>query len=126
MFRVIPELTVDNMQRSLDFYCGALNFQVSMQDEEGNSDFVSLEKEDAALFLVTEGSRDKTKRDALMRNKRGVGVRLYFEVEDATALHEELKKRDLAGLGDISYNEEEEYTEFTLTDPDGYCLGFYS
>jgi|GEM_PF-3017938 catechol 2,3-dioxygenase-like lactoylglutathione lyase family enzyme len=126
MFRVIPELTVDDMQRSMDFYCGILDFQVSMRDEEGHTDFVSLEKEDAALFLVTEGSRDITKREALKLNKRGVGVRLYFEVEDARALHEELKTKELADLGELSYNQEEDYTEFTLIDPDGYCLGFYS
>ncbi len=126
MFRIIPELTVDNMQQAMDFYCGILNFQVSMQDEEGNTGFVSLEKEDASLFLVTEGSRDNTKREALKRNKRGVGMRLYFEVEDAGALHEELKTKELPGLGELSYNEDEDYTEFTLTDPDGYCLGFYS
>lgn len=126
MFRIIPELTVDNMQQAMDFYCGILNFQVSMQDEEGNTGFVSLEKEDASLFLVTEGSRDNTKREALKRNKRGVGMRLYFEVEDASALHEELKTKELPGLGELSYNEDEDYTEFTLTDPDGYCLGFYS
>ncbi len=126
MFRIIPELTVDDMQRAMDFYCGILNFQVSMQDEEGNTNFVSLEKEDASLFLVTEDSRVETKREALKHNKRGVGVRLYFEVEDAGALHEELKTRELAGLGELSYNKNEDYTEFTLTDPDGYCLGFYS
>ena len=126
MFRIIPELTVDDMQRAMDFYCGILNFQVSMQDEEGNTNFVSLEKEDASLFLVTEDSRVETKREAVKHNKRGVGVRLYFEVEDAGALHEELKTRELAGLGELSYNKNEDYTEFTLTDPDGYCLGFYS
>jgi hypothetical protein len=62
----------------------------------------------------------------LKKNKRGVGVRIYFEVDDAKEVYAALKAANVPILRDIAHNEEENYTEFSFQDPDGYEIGVYS
>jgi catechol 2,3-dioxygenase-like lactoylglutathione lyase family enzyme len=126
VFRIIPQLTISDMQRSLRFYVDILGFEITASDPEENPHFVTIEKEDSSFFLVTDESREEGKKIALDQNDRGVGIRLYFEVDDASDLHARLSHAGVSGLGDLVYNTLEEYSEFNLIDPDGYELGFYS
>jgi catechol 2,3-dioxygenase-like lactoylglutathione lyase family enzyme len=126
VFRIIPQLTISDMQRSLRFYVDILGFEITDSDPEENPHFVTIEKEDSSFFLVTDESREEGKKIALDQNDRGVGIRLYFEVDDASDLHARLSHAGVSGLGDLVYNTLEEYSEFNLIDPDGYELGFYS
>jgi uncharacterized glyoxalase superfamily protein PhnB len=127
MFRIVPQLTVADIRHSVEFYTQRLGFAVSLLDPPDEPVFATLDREDASLFLVSEASREEPYQiDDLQSNKRGVGVRLYCEVDDARALYEELKAAGAQILREISYNEEEDYTEFSLLDPDGYEIGIYS
>ena len=126
MFRIIPQITISDMQSSLNFYVDILGFEVTASDPEENPHFVTIEREDTSIFLVTDESREDTKKLALDTNVRGVGVRFYFEVDDASELHARLSHLGINGLGDLEYNALEDYCEFNLQDPDGYELGFYS
>ena len=127
MFRVVPQLMVDDVSRSVGFYANVLGFVVSVEDPEGTPEFVSLEREDAALFLVSAASREEPLPvDASGTTQRGAGVRLFFEVDDAAALYEQVRGSGVQIVRDLTFNEEEDYTEFLMADPDGYQIGIYS
>lgn len=127
MFRTVPQLTVSNVKRSVEFYTKQLGFAVTLRDPEDAPVFVSLEREDATLFLVSEASRDDTdSAEDLAGNKHGVGIRLFFEVDDAKSFYDRARGRGATILRELSNNEEENYAEFVMLDPDGYEIGIYS
>jgi predicted enzyme related to lactoylglutathione lyase len=127
MFRIVPQLTVKDIERSVAFYTNYVGFAVSVLDTPEEPVFASLEREDATLFLVSEGSREEDYQvEDLGANKRGVGVRLYLEVDDARVLYDSMRAAGLVILRELTVNEAEDYTEFSLLDPDGYEIGVYS
>lgn len=127
MFSVVPQLTVTDMSRSVKFYRKRLGFEVTHKDPEERPEFVAMEREGVSLFLVSQASRDEPNQiEDLKKNKRGVGVRIYFEVDDAREVYEALKAASVHINRDIAHNEEENYTEFSILDPDGYEIGIYS
>lgn len=127
MFRIVPQLIVADLERSVSFYTERLDFAVTLRDPQDAPVFVSLEREEVSLFLVSQSSReDAGSVEDLARNKRGVGVRLFFEVDDARAVYDRLTGAGVSILRELVYNAEEDYTECVLLDPDGYEIGFYS
>lgn len=126
MFRIVPQLTVHDIQASVRFYTERLGFAVNVSDPPEAPEFVSLEREDATLFLVSESSRSEGLQQDLTANRRGVGVRIYLEVDDAAILYQALKTAGAQINRELTTNEEEQYTEFSLLDPDGYEIGIYS
>lgn len=126
MFRIVPQLTVTDIQRSIRFYVEQLGFTVTLEDPPGSPAFVSLEREDVALFLVSDSAQDDPGATSGAAGRRGNGIRLYFEVDDAAELQAALRRKRVANLGELTFNEAEQYTEFRLLDPDGYDLGVYS
>jgi catechol 2,3-dioxygenase-like lactoylglutathione lyase family enzyme len=127
VFRTVPQLTVADIGRSVDFYRERFGFAVVMQDPPESPVFAALEREDASLFLVSEASREEPYQvEDLAAHKRGVGVRLYFEVDDAREVCGLLRDAGVTVLRELAYNEREDYTEFSVADPDGYEIGVYS
>jgi len=127
MFRVIPQLTVQNVILSNEFYVANLGFTVDVLDPLDAPVFASLTREDANIFLVSKESRnDAGKIEDLEIYKAGVGVKLFFEVDDAKLLYDELRSRSVKIGKELSYNSDEDYTEFSIYDPDGYEIGIYS
>ena len=126
MFQIVPQLTVKDLERSRKFYCENLGFSVMQADPPEAPIFVALEREDAQVFLVSEQSREEVNLKELSANKRGVGVRIYVEVDDAKAVYDSLSRVGVEINRDIAYNEDEDYTEFSFLDPDGYEIGMYS
>jgi catechol 2,3-dioxygenase-like lactoylglutathione lyase family enzyme len=127
MFRIIPQLTVSDIAQSVAFYQRHLGFRVTLADPEETPEFVQMEREDVSLFLVTGASREEAyQQETLKHNARGVGIRLYFEVDNARAVYDALQKAGVPILREIEHNEQEDYTEFSCADPDGYEIGVYS
>lgn len=127
MFRVVPQLTVKDITLAREFYTSHLGFSVTQEDPAGAAEFVALEREEVALFLVSQASREEPAQvQDLARNKRGVGVRLYFEVDDARQTHDTLRSAGVTINRELTYSQEEDYTEFSILDPDGYEIGIYS
>ena len=127
MFRAVPQLTVSDLERSIAFYVGLLDFTVTLRDPADAPVFVTLERDDAMLFLVSESSREDTDAaEDLAAHKHGVGVRLYFEVDDARAVYERVPATGARLHRDLTYNADENYTEFVVLDPEGYEIGVYS
>ena len=127
MFRIVPQLTVKGVKASSQFYEERLGFTVTVLDPPDSPVFAALEREEASLFLVSEASREEQYQiDDLAANKRGVGVRLYLEVDDARPVYEALRNTGVEIVRELAYNEREDYTEFSFLDPDGYEIGVYS
>lgn len=127
MFQIVPQLTVRDLSRSVEFYTQHLGFAAAHSDPPDAPVFVMLEREESRLFLVSEDSREEPYQlDDLANNKRGVGVRLYLEVDDAQEVYRALKEAGVSLLRELAYNEREDYTEFSFSDPDGYEIGVYS
>ena len=126
MFRTVPQLTVRDLAVAAEFYTSRLGFTATQLDPPENPVFAALDREEASLFLVSESSREEVNQQELAANCRGVGVRLYFEVDDARAAYDSLRAAGVRILRDIAFNEAENYTEFSLLDPDGYEIGIYS
>ena len=127
MTRVIPQLTVADISKSIDFYMTRLGFTVTLLDPPVNPEFAVVELDDASLYFVTGGSREEAYQLAdISKNKWGIGVRIYLEVDDAELLHAKLIGLGVTPNRPLSHNEAEDYTEFSILDPDGYEIGIYS
>lgn len=117
MFRAIPQLRVTDLARSVAFYTGVLGFSVGTLDPPA---FATVQREEAELFLETRVAGDRI-REAGQRS-----VRIYFEVDDAQALYDQLAQSDVEVIKEPTANPAENYVEFVVSDPDGHELGFYS
>ena len=126
MFHITPQLVVANLQRSIEFYTAHFGFVVTHRDPPDDPEFVALEREDNNLFLVSAASRTDARADALRKAPWGVGVRLYFEVDDAAVMYRHIKDAGIPIVRDLAVNEDENYMEFLISDPDGYEIGIYS
>jgi len=84
--RAIPNMTVDDLAKSREFYAGFLGFDVAM-DEEGFTMFASPSNRTAQ---ITVADKDDPGQD------RGISVaKVSVEVEDVDALYDEAVRRGL-------------------------------
>ena len=118
MTKIVPELVVANMARSMEFY-STLGFT---QDNEGivddnGSQWYSLVLNEAHVWLL----REDVAEDLQKGIQRGNGVNLYLSVDDVDAMYEAVKG---AGLQPNIVTEIETLwyglRQFRLADPDGY------
>jgi uncharacterized glyoxalase superfamily protein PhnB len=115
--KIIPEVVVADMDRSMEFYT-SLGF---VQDNEGivdenGSQWYSLAMGDATVWLL----REDTVAGFDGSKARGHGVHLYLSVDDVDSLYEKLKAGGRATivreLETLWYG----LREFLVADPDGY------
>ena len=119
---VIPFLSVSNMENSLRYYVAGLGF--TMKNKwvvDGKVRWCMLALGGGSLMLqefATQG-HDSWRPDG----KVGDGVSLWFICEDALAIYEELRSRQIDAsepqVGNAMW-------VTTLSDPDGYCINFES
>lgn len=124
----MPQLTVRHIEASVKFYEEILGFEATLRDPETDPIFVMLENGEASLYLVSEDSREEIYQLQQLKagDARGTGVRIYFEVENAEAVYRLAQDRGVPVLRALTYNEREDYTDFSIADPDGYEVGVYS
>jgi catechol 2,3-dioxygenase-like lactoylglutathione lyase family enzyme len=130
MSRLIPELDVDDLDRSLAFYVGLIGFRILYERPEER--FAFLEREGAEIMLEAAAGPGRRLRTAPLERPFGRGAmfhivvadveRLYARVRDAEfepiiPLEERWYRRDDIELGQ---------RQFTVADPDGYVLRFFS
>jgi catechol 2,3-dioxygenase-like lactoylglutathione lyase family enzyme len=111
--QVTPRLPVQDLERTIGFYCGRLGFRVEVSWPPETPTFVILRQDDTSLgfFETTED------------HKGPIGyAELYIDVVGASELHEALVKRLAIEWGPEVY----EYgrREFACRDPDGYLVIF--
>lgn len=112
-----PGLTVNDLQRSRDFYVDGLGFTVEQEvaGENGDIAFIDLVAGNARLGLSQDDfakGRDRIK---------GVGMRIFVETEqDIEALARQARdaRIEVDGPRELPWGP----TGFTVTDPDGFKL----
>lgn len=122
--KLIPELSVSNINRSRDFYI-QLGFEVKYEREVDK--FIFLEMNGSQIMIQEINDNWNTGE---LEFPYGRGVNFSIEVKDVTGLYEFLMKRKFPLFSEIMMNEYtvngEKYIEkeFLIQDPDGYLLRF--
>ena len=103
---LIPMLGVADVQRSVDFYCKTMGFQMGgSYAPEGRLCWASLQRDDVSLMLtLNESARTAD------GHRCGHNTILYFYPDDVESLHAELKGKD-ARVGDlrVTFHEMKEF-----------------
>ena len=123
--KLIPELNVSNLEKSLDFYTKILGFKIEYQREESKFAFLSFQ----GSQIMIEETNEHWKTGEL-EHPYGRGVNFQIAVEDIGPLVESLKKNNHP----LKVEPEENWyrkdralvgnKEFLVMDPDGYLLRF--
>ncbi len=123
--RLIPELSVSDYKKSLDFYVNLLGFSVAYVREEECFALISLQG--AQLMLEERNCHWETGK---MEHPYGRGMNLQIEVDQVDPLVEKLQRKGYPFFRDVRENW---YAvkdvlwgsrEFLVQDPDGYLLRF--
>jgi len=130
MARLVPELDVTSLERSLAFYVGLLGFAVVFERPEEK--FAFLDLAGAELMLEQAAGPGRRFRTAPLETPFGRGVNFQIEVADIEALCTRIAA---AGIDFVIPLEERWYRrddrewgnrQFVVADPDGYLLRFFS
>ncbi|EHH1227835.1 bleomycin resistance protein [Vibrio parahaemolyticus] len=123
---MVPELSVSDFSKSLNFYCEILGFKVRSQRKSPN--FVYLEFEQVQIML--EQIHDNAWVTGTLETPFGRGVNFQIELSDIAPVYERLES---AGVPLFKEQKDRWYDvgdslsgqrEFLVQDPDGYLLRF--
>ena len=124
--KIIPELSVSNLERSLAFY-QLVGFKIEYERPENRFVFLSLGE---IQFMLQEISKDDKWDIAPLIYPFGNGINFQLEVENVDKIYEILKENNY----DITFEMEENWyrqdnrllgnKEFLVQDPDGYLIRF--
>lgn len=127
--RLVPELDVSDLDRSLSFYLGACSFSLSYERLEER--FVYLVREGVELMLQAADGPGRRFRTAPLQAPFGRGVNLQIAVEHVDALYERIvaaRYELVVPIEERSYHVKEATLisrQFVVADPDGYLLRFF-
>lgn len=122
--RLIPELTVSNLERSKEFY-RKLGFSVVYEREENNFCFIELDGNQIMLDQVN-GNWDV----GVLEYPYGRGINISMTVDHVEELYSRVVEEKLELFLDLethSYRVDDKVyddKEFLIQDPDGYLLRF--
>ena len=124
--KIIPELSVSNLEKSLVFY-QLVGFKIEYERPENKFVFLSLGE---IQFMLQEVSKDDKWDIAPLIYPFGNGINFQLEVENVEKIYEILKENNY----DITFKMEENWyrqdnrllgnKEFLVQDPDGYLIRF--
>jgi len=122
----IPELSVTNLSKSLDFYKTA-GFKIEYERPENNFAFISLGEIQFMLQEITDNDKWEV---APLTYPFGNGINFQLEVENIAQIYNNFRNNNYK----IAYDIEENWyrqndkllgnKEFLIQDPDGYLLRF--
>ena len=124
--KIIPELSVTNLEKSLKFY-KTIGFKIEYDRPENKFAFISLGE---IQFMLQEiASSDKWEL-APLKYPFGNGINFQLEVDNVEEIYKKLEKNNYK----IAFEMEENWyrqddkllgnKEFLCHDPDGYLLRF--
>ncbi len=122
---LIPELTVDDIERTKDFYVNKLGFKIEYERPENKFVFLSF-YENQIMFEQENGHWSVGE----MEHPYGRGINFEMAVPDAVELYNRVLEFGIKPFREImenSYREGDNYIvqhEFLIQDPDGYLLRF--
>ena len=124
--KIIPELSVTNLEKSLKFYQTA-GFKIEYERPENKFVFVSLGE---IQFMLQEISKEDKWAIAPLEYPFGNGINFQLEVENVDKIYNSLKENNYK----IAFEMEENWyrqddkllgnKEFLVQDPDGYLIRF--
>ena len=123
--KLIPELSVSNIHKSLQFYTKTLGFTIEYSRPEDEFYFLSYEN----TQMMIEEINDHWWTGEL-EHPFGRGINFQIEVSDVSVLVERLEESDVALFRPLKESwyrgEDTEFgqIEFLVQDPDGYLLRF--
>ena len=122
--KLIPELSVTNLEKSLEFY-KTIGFKIEYERKENKFVFLSLGE---IQFMLQEITGDDKWEVAPLVYPFGNGINFQLEVEDATVVYDKLKNNNYKIIFDMEenwYRQDNKLLgnkEFLVQDPDGYLL----
>ena len=125
--KMIPELSVTNLDKSLAFYKTA-GFVVEYDRPENNFAFISLGE---IQFMLQQVSVDDKWSVAPLVYPLGNGINFQLEVNNLSEIYDNFKDSGYEISFDIEENWYRQYgkllgnKEFLIQDPDGYLLRFF-
>ncbi|HEY7289412.1 MAG TPA: VOC family protein [Vicinamibacterales bacterium] len=120
--KLTPNLIVSSVEKSLEFYEGALGFARAMTVPE-QSPFVFASVTSGPIEIFFNDRSTVAKESPQFAGKPlGGGNTMFIEVDDVNALHDRIKDRVkiLLPIVDQWYG----MREFAIEDPDGYVITF--
>ena len=124
--KMIPELSVTNLKKSLEFY-QIVGFKIEYERKEDLFAFLSMGE---IQFMLQEITSDDKWDVAPLTYPFGNGINFQLEVENVSKIYHSLKSNDYK----IAFEIEENWyrqgdkllgnKEFLIQDPDGYLLRF--
>lgn len=122
MKKIIPHLTVNNVNESIDFYTGKLGFEVHFVQKDKNSepDFAILKKNRIEIMLGYASGNLKKMQGF---DKIGASLILYIEMDNPDEFYREIKDNVniVKPLADTPWGTR----EFWISDIDNYYFVFF-
>jgi uncharacterized glyoxalase superfamily protein PhnB len=122
MLSITPELLVDNLPKTLDWYKSVLGFEtIFISPESGVPTFARIKLGSAEIMLFTRSDFGK-EIPAFSTAPMGGSFVLYLEVEDIKTIWSRVKDKTIViqPLHQTTYGSE----EFSIQDCNGYHLMF--
>ena len=125
--KIIPELSVTSLEKSLKFY-KTIGFKVEYDRPENKFAFISLGK---IQFMLQELSNNEKWNVGSLKYPFGNGINFQLEVDNLDEIYNNLKKSNYKITFDIEenwYRQDNKLLgnkEFLIQDPDGYLLRFF-
>lgn len=125
--KIIPELSVTNLEKSLKFY-KTIGFKVEYDRPENKFAFISLGK---IQFMLQELSNNEKWNVGSLKYPFGNGINFQLEVDNLDEIYNNFKKSNYKIIFDIEenwYKQDNKLLgnkEFLIQDPDGYLLRFF-
>lgn len=125
--KLIPELSVTNLEQSLKFYIDTIGFKIEYQRIENKFVFISLDK---TQFMLQEIAKDDKWNIGELKYPFGNGVNFQIEVDNVEKLYNSLKENGYKLAFEMEenwYRQDDKLLgnkEFLVQDPDGYLLRF--
>ena len=125
--KLIPELSVSNLNESLKFYVNSIGFKIECQRPENKFVFISYQ---GTQFMLQELEENEKWSIGELKHPYGNGVNFQIEVSNVEKIHDALKTSGYKIAFDIEenwYRQDNKLLgnkEFLIQDPDGYLLRF--
>lgn len=125
--KLIPELSVSNLNESLKFYVNSIGFKIEYQRPENKFVFISYQ---GTQFMLQELEENEKCSIGELKHPYGNGVNFQIEVSNVEKIYDALKTSGYKIAFDIEenwYRQDNKLLgnkEFLIQDPDGYLLRF--
>lgn len=123
--KLIPELSVTDINKSLSFYKDILGFKIIYERKENNFAFIELENNQIMLDQINSNWNT-----GKLEYPFGRGINLSIEIKDVEKIYNNLLNLNYPIFEKININEYRKdkellkNKEFLVQDPDGYLLRF--